>query len=111
MSAAHPRNPFMARAIRRLSPLIILAWLALTLLVTFAVPSLEQVGREQAVPMSPRDAPSVQAMMRMGEVFKESDSDSMAMIVLEGQQPLGDEVRAYYDGLIRDFRNDPQHIQ
>ncbi|BBY80674.1 transporter [Mycolicibacterium pulveris] len=103
----------MARAIRRLAPLIILAWIALTLLVTFAVPSLEQVGREQAVPMSPRDAPSVEAMLRMGQVFQEADSDSMAMVVLEGQQPLGDEARAYYDGLIRALRNDPhvEHVQ
>jgi RND superfamily putative drug exporter len=101
----------MARVIRKLSLLIILAWVALTLIVTFAVPSLEQVGREQSVPMSPRDAPAVEAMARMGKVFKESDSDSMAMIVLEGRQPLGDDARPYYDGLIREFRNDPQHIQ
>ncbi len=33
----------------------------------------------------------MQAMMRMGKDFKESDSDSSAMIVLEGQQPLGDD--------------------
>ena len=101
----------MARAIRKLSLLVILAWVALTLIVTFAVPSLEQVGREQSVPMSPRDAPAVEAMARMGKVFKESDSDSMAMIVLEGQQPLGDDARTYYDGLIREFRNDSQHVQ
>jgi hypothetical protein len=105
-----PKVPFIAGTIRKLSLLIILAWVALTLLLTFAVPSLEQVGREQSVPMSPKDAPSVQAMTRMGAVFQESDSDSMAMIVLEGQQPLGDEVRPYYDQLIRDLRNDPQHV-
>ncbi|MGE2692154.1 RND family transporter [Mycolicibacterium pulveris] len=113
MSIEHRRHPLMARMIRKFAPLIILAWVALTLLVTFAVPSLEQVGRQQAVPMSPRDAPAVEAMVRMGQVFQESDSDSMAMIVVEGQQPLGDDVRPYYDGLIRDLRNDPhiQHVQ
>ncbi len=30
-------------------------------------------------------------MTRVGKVFKESDSDSSAMIVLEGDQPLGDD--------------------
>ena len=35
--------------------------------------------------------------MRMGKDFKESDSDSFAMIVLEGQQPLGDDAHKYYD--------------
>ena len=96
MSTERPRPPFIARTIRRLSLLIILAWVALTLIVTFAVPSLEQVGEEHSVPLAPQDAPSVQAMMRMGKDFKESDSDSFAMIVLEGQQPLGDDAHTYY---------------
>jgi len=82
-----------------------------TLLLTFAIPSLEQVSREQSVPMSPKDAPSVQAMTRMGAVFGESSSDSTAMIVLEGEQPLGDATRPYYEQLIRDLRNDPRHVE
>ena len=107
MSPEHPRVPFIARTIRKLSVLIILAWVALTLIVTLAVPWLEQVGREHSVPLSPRDAPSVQAMTRMGKVFKESDSDSFAMIVLEGQQQLGDDAHTYYDELVRKLRADP----
>ena len=105
------RTHFIARTTRRLSLLIILAWVALTLIVTFAVPSLEQVGRAHSVPLAPQDAPSVQAMTRMGKVFKESDSDSFAMIVLEGQQRLGDDVHTYYDGLVRALRNDPRHVE
>jgi putative drug exporter of the RND superfamily len=111
VSTERPRIPFIARTIRRLSVLIILAWVALTLIVTLAVPWLEQVGREHSVPLSPRDAPSVQAMTRMGKVFKESDSDSFAMIVLEGQQQLGDDAHTYYDELVRKLRADPQHIE
>ena len=48
------------------------------------VPKLEKVGKMQAVSMSPKDAPSVAAMMRVGKDFEEFDSDSSAMIVLEG---------------------------
>jgi RND superfamily putative drug exporter len=110
MKSIPHRKPFMARTIRSFAPLVILAWIALTLVVTFAVPSLEQVGREQAVPMSPRDAPSVQAMLRMGQAFQTSDSDSMAMVVLEGQQPLDDEIRPYYDELVHALENDP-HVE
>ncbi|WP_349268833.1 transporter [Mycolicibacterium parafortuitum] len=106
----NPR-PLIARSIRTFAPVVILGWVALTLLVTFALPSLEQVGREQSVPMSPKDAPSVQAMSRMGEVFGESSSDSTAMIVLEGQQPLGDETQQYYDHLVRELQGDPDHIE
>ncbi len=52
-------------------------------------------------------------MTSMGKAFKESDSDSFAMIVLEGRQPLGDDVRTYYRGLVRNLRNDPhvEHVQ
>ncbi len=111
MSTERPQIPFIARTIRRLSLLVILAWVALTLIVTLAVPSLEQVGQEHSVPLSPKDAPSVQAMMRMGKDFKESDSDSFAMIVLEGQQPLGDDAHTYYAGLVRELRDDPKHVE
>ncbi|MDT5145150.1 MAG: putative drug exporter of the superfamily, partial [Mycobacterium sp.] len=111
MSTERPQVPFIARTIRRLWLLVILAWVALTLIVTFAVPSLERVGQEHSVPLSPKDAPSVQAMMRMGKDFKESDSDSFAMIVLEGQRPLGNDAHAYYAGLVRALRDDPQHVE
>ena len=52
----------------------------------------------------------MQAMKHIGHVFKESDSDASAMIVLEGDQPLGDEAHHYYAELIRRFRADPTHI-
>lgn len=73
-----------ARVIRRLAVFIILGWVALTLLVTFGVPRLEIVGQQHSVPLAPQNAPAVQAMQRMGRDFKESDSDSFAMLVLEG---------------------------
>ncbi|MEB3983896.1 RND family transporter [Mycobacterium sp. 663a-19] len=112
MSTEHqPRAPFIARTIRKLAVLIILAWAALTLLVTFAVPSLERVGREHSVPLAPQDAPSVQAMKRIGRDFKESDSDSLAMIVLEGQRPLGDDAHAYYTDLVHKLTADRRHVE
>ena len=111
MSTERPRGPFLARTIRRLSVFIILAWVALTLIVTLAIPSLEHVGEEHSVPLSPQDAPSVQAMKRMGKDFKESDSDSVAMVVLEGQQRLGDDAHTYYAKLVRDLRADPKHVE
>ncbi|MGD1253641.1 RND family transporter [Mycobacterium seoulense] len=111
MSTEHPRAPFFARSIRRLSVLIVLAWVALTLLVTLGVPWLETVGREHSVPLAPQDAPAVQAMQRMGRDFKESDSDSIAMVVLEGQQRLGDDAHTYYDQLVRALKTDSKHVE
>src|SRR6201987_2680296 len=111
MSTERPRTPFIARTIRRFALFIILACVALTLFVTLAVPSVGGVGQGHSVSISPKDAPSVQAMMRMGKDFKESDSDSFAMIVLEGQQPLSDDAHTYYAGLVRALRDDPKHVE
>ncbi|BBY45775.1 MMPL/RND family transporter [Mycolicibacterium celeriflavum] len=104
------RPPFIARAVYRLSVPIIVGWLAVTAILFFAVPSLEQVGRERAVAQVPEDAPSYQAMKHMGQVFKESDSDSFAMVVLEGQQPLGPDAHTYYDELVRQLEADTKHV-
>ncbi|WP_370581760.1 RND family transporter [Mycolicibacterium sp. BK556] len=104
-------RPLIARSIRALSPLIIVAWVAITVYVTFFVPWLETVGRDHSVPMAPQDAPAVIAMHRMGAEFKESSSDSFAMLVMEGQQELGDEAHAYYDGLIRALKSDTKHVE
>ena len=107
----HTTQPFVARTLHRFSRLIILAWLALAVIVTIGVPPLEQVEKEHSVSLSPTDAPSVKAMKRMGEDFKESNSDSVAIIVLEGQQRLGDDAHRYYDSLIRQLEDDPKHVQ
>ena len=101
MGSEQSTPPFAARTIRRFSVPIILAWLAIAVIVSIGVPSLEQVEKEHSVTLSAKDAPSFKAMTRIGEDFKESNSDSVAMIVLEGQQPLGDDAHKYYDRLIR----------
>lgn len=111
MSTQRRRPPFIARTLRKFSLPIILAWLALVLILTLAIPSLERVGEEHSVSLSPSDAPSAEAMKRIGKDFQESDSDSFAMIVLEGQQPLGDEAHNYYAELVRELKSDPLHVQ
>ena len=50
-------------------------------------------------------------MTRIGEVFKESNSDSVVMIVLEGEEPLGEDAHRYYDDLIRQLKADTTHVQ
>ena len=51
--------------------------------------------------MSPTDAASFQSMMRVGSTFKEFNSDSSAMILLEGDKPLGAEAHRYYDEIVK----------
>ena len=99
------------RAIRRFSVLIALFWLGLAVVTNVFVPQLEHVAQEHNVSLSPQDAPSLQASKRIGKVFQEFDSDSAAMIVLEGDQPLGAEAHHYYDGLVQKLAQDTKHVQ
>ncbi|MDO3336176.1 MMPL/RND family transporter [Mycobacteroides abscessus] len=105
------RPPFLARMIHRLAVPIILGWLAIAVILSISVPSLEQVEKDHAVAMSPDAAPSFQATQRMGKLFDESNSNAVAMIVVEGQQPLGDDTHRYYDDLIRQLKADTTHVQ
>jgi RND superfamily putative drug exporter len=111
LSDERAERPAVAGTVRKFSVPIILGWLAITVIVSIGVPSLEQVAKHRTVSLSSKDAASVTAMTRMGELFKESNSDGVAMIVLEGKQPLGDDAHAYYDGLIRRLKADPTHVQ
>jgi RND superfamily putative drug exporter len=104
-------RPIIPRFIRTFAVPILLGWVALAVLLSVALPSLEEVGEERSVSMSPVDAPSLQAMKHIGRVFQESDSDSSAMIVLEGDQPLGDEAHRYYADLVSKFKADKAHIE
>jgi len=113
MSSHHASGDrsFVAGMVRKLAVPIILAWLAITVAVSVGVPPLEQVAKEHAVSLSPKDAPSVKAMARVGKDFKESSSNSVAMVVLEGNQPLGEDAHKYYDSLIRQLKADKTHVQ
>ena len=90
---------------------IILVWLAVAAITNAAVPQLEVVGKAQNVSLSPSDAPSLQAMKRIGEVFEEFDSDSAAMIVLEGDEPLGADAHRFYDTLVGRLTQDTKHVE
>ena len=109
--AKEPSRTFLPRMIRTFAVPIILAWIALIVVLNVIVPQLEEVGRMQAVSMSPDDAPSMISMKKVGELFEEGDSDSSVMIVLEGQEPLGDEAHAWYDQMVEKLRADTTHVQ
>ena len=101
----------MAKWIRRLAIPIILGWIALIVVLNVTVPQLEVVGQMRSVSMTPDEAPSVIAMKRVGEVFEEFDSDSSAMIVLEGDQPLGEDAHRFYDDMVDKLEADTKHVE
>ncbi|HRD10332.1 MAG TPA: MMPL family transporter [Mycobacterium sp.] len=99
------------RTIRALAVPIILVWVAYTAAVNLLVPQVEKVGMANAVSMSPQDAPAVIAAKRMGQEFGESSSDSIAMVVLIGDQPLGEAAHRYYSTLVDKFKADTKHVE
>lgn len=106
-----PKMPAFARTVHKLAVPIVLFWIGLVVVLSLFVPSLDIVGKQHTVSMSPNDAPSMQAMKRIGKVFNEFNSDSAAMIVLEGNQPLGDDAHHFYDQIVQKLEADKKHVQ
>ncbi|MFZ3295938.1 RND family transporter [Mycobacterium sp.] len=111
MSTDNEGRPKFMRFVRRFAVPILIAWLLLTVALNVLVPPIESVARNHAVTMSPQDAPAMIAAKRIGEKYHESDSDSIAMIVLEGDKQLGDQAHRYYDGLVKKLQADPKNVQ
>jgi putative drug exporter of the RND superfamily len=111
MSNHSDHRPTTAHTIRRLAVPILLFWIALAAIPNIVVPQLEEVGRQHNVGLSSPEAPSYQAFKHIGKVFHEFDTDSSAMIVLEGDKPLGADAHLFYDALIHKLEQDTKHVQ
>ncbi len=111
MSTDNEARPRYMRFVRTFAVPILIAWLLLTVALNVLVPPIESVARNHAVTMSPQDAPAMIAAKRIGAKYHESDSDSIAMIILESEEPLGEQAHRYYDGLVHTLQADPKHVQ
>jgi putative drug exporter of the RND superfamily len=105
------RPPRVPHTIRRLSVPILLFWIALAAITNIAVPQLEEVGKTHNVALNSPDAPALKAIKRIGQVFHEFDTDSSAMIVLEGDKPLAADAHKFYDELLRKLDKDKKHVE
>ena len=111
MSDTGPHRSPIARFIRVFAPFILLGWFALTVVSNVAVPPLETVGEAHTVSMNAKDAPSMLSMQEIGATFQEFSSDSNAMIILEGDKPLGADAHRYYDELVKKLEADTAHVE
>jgi putative drug exporter of the RND superfamily len=111
MSNDQQSRPAIPHLIRRLSVPILLFWLALAAITNIAVPQLEDIGKTHNVALNSPDAPSLKAIKQIGQKFQEFDTDSQAMIVLEGDKPLGADAHKFYDEMIRKLELDKKHVQ
>jgi RND superfamily putative drug exporter len=111
MMGGHAVRGRYPRLIRTLSIPVILIWLVATAATNVLVPQLEVVGAENAVSLSPQDAPSVIAMKHIGQKFGEFGSDSVLMVVLEGDEPLAEDAHRYYAELVKRLAADTAHVE
>src|ERR1700756_2707509 len=112
--AAEPlvaKRPFFPRMVRVLAIPIILFWGLLAISTNTFMPHVERVAEELAGHEGPDYAPWQRALLRSGEKFHESNSTSLAMVVLEANRPLGDGDHRYYDDLMGRLKHDTQHVQ
>ncbi|OBK96139.1 hypothetical protein A5645_09605 [Mycobacterium asiaticum] len=105
------KPPRIPHTIRRLSVPILLFWVILAGVSNALVPQLEKVGETHNVALISPDSPSLKATKRIGAAFHEFDTDSTAMIVLEGDKPLGADAHQYYDTLIHKLERDRKHVE
>ena len=111
MSATNTERSKIGHLIWVLAVPIVIGWFLLNVATNTLVPPLEKVGEEHTVGLSAKDGPAMIAMKQIGTNFQEFDSDSNAMIVLEGDQPLGAEAHHYYDGLVAKLTADTAHVE
>lgn len=109
-SATVIRKPFVVRTIRKFAGPVVLGWIALMVGLNVAVPQLEPVTEASRGPLVPIDAPSSQALIHIGQVFKESDSNSLVMVVLEGSHKLDENDHRFYDQMVAKLQHD-KHVQ
>ncbi|OBI97912.1 RND family transporter [Mycobacterium asiaticum] len=105
------KPPRVPHTIRRWSVPILLFWVILAGVSNALVPQLEKVGETHNVALISPDSPSLKATKRIGAAFREFDTDSTAMVVLEGDKPLGADAHQYYDTLIHKLERDRKHVE
>jgi len=103
----------IARLLRVCAVPIILFWLLVAIGTTVFSPELGEVAGKHSVPMTPLEAPAFKDMMNIGHKFEEFNTDSTAMIVLEGDDKLGDSAHEYYNKIVAKLKADKhvQHVQ
>lgn len=113
MSNLHtkPHRPFVGRMVRIFSVPIIVFWVLVAVGLGILTPSLDAVAATRSVPISPTNSDSYRAMLHIGKVFQQYDSDSTAMVVLEGKDKLGDAAHKFYDKIVAKLEADHQHVQ
>ncbi|MFN3007916.1 RND family transporter [Mycolicibacterium wolinskyi] len=105
-----PGRPRFAHALYVLAIPVIVCWVALAGVLNLAVPQLETVIKEHARSFLPDDAPSVQAISKMGQYFGQTGTNNFVYVLLEGDKPLGSQAHEFHDKLLATLTADTEHV-
>ncbi|EFV13322.1 RND family transporter [Segniliparus rugosus] len=110
-NSTQQKRSLLAKVVRKGSVLVVLAWIAFAVVVNVIAPQIEPVTHDNQGPLVPLDAPSTKALVHIGKVFKESDSNTLAMIVIEGDHKLNQQDHEFYSRLVAELKKDKKHVQ
>jgi RND superfamily putative drug exporter len=100
----------LARFTSRHATWVVVIWVVGAGAANLAVPQLEQVVETHARSFMPADSASSIAARHAAELLDEPPSDNLNYVVLERDQPLGEQDREFYDRLVATLRADTQHV-
>ena len=100
----------LARFASRYAIWVVVAWLVAAGAASLAVPQLERVVETHSRSFMPADAPSSVAAHNAAALLDEPASNNLNYVVLEGDQPLGEQDRAFYHRLIESLHADTEHV-
>ncbi len=110
-SHAQPHRPLVPRLVRIFALPIIAFWVLVAVGFAVVSPSLPEVADAHSANLAPTGSPAYIGMLRIGKVFQQFDSDSSAMVVIEGQDKLGDSAHQYYNQIVAKLTADTAHIE
>lgn len=103
-------RPLLARLMYFFALPVIAIWLVIAGGLNIFVPQIETVVNGHAKSFLPDEASSVQAIVKMGENFGGAGTNNFVYVLLEGDEPLGDEARSYYSALLDRLTQDKKHV-
>ncbi|MFI5509598.1 RND family transporter [Mycobacterium sp. NPDC051804] len=106
----HDATIRLGRLTSRYAIWVLVFWVIAAGAANLAVPQLERVVESHSRSFMPTDAPSSIAARQAAALLNETPSNNLNYIVLEGDRPLGDQDREFYDRLIGSLRADSGQV-
>ncbi|BBY43715.1 MMPL/RND family transporter [Mycolicibacterium celeriflavum] len=100
----------LAHLTSRYAVWVVVVWVVAAGAANLAVPQLERVVESHSRSFMPAQAPSSVAAMQGATLLGEKPSNNLNYVVLEGDQPLGDDDKEFYHRLVTNLRADDEHV-